>query len=82
MKSQSNKIPDIVKLKPMKRGVNDSRNVKALPNDDMQKKMESKSKWAVNFFNSWIENRKSKNFVCDFKSIQKKGDISVEIPFL
>lgn len=38
MKSQSNKIPDIVKLKPMKRGVNDSRNVKALPNDDMQKK--------------------------------------------
>lgn len=44
--------------------------------------MESKSKWAVNFFNSWFGNRKSKNFVCDFKSIQKKGDISVEIPFL
>lgn len=42
MESQSDKIPDIVKLKPMKRGVNDSRNVKALPNQDMQENLRVK----------------------------------------
>lgn len=42
MESQSDKIPDIVKLKPMKRGVNDSRNVKALPNHDMQENLRVK----------------------------------------
>lgn len=58
--AQSDNIPDIVKSD--EKGVNVSQNlfqmlsVKKSLNQDTQE-TQSKSRWAVNLFNSWLENR-------------------------
>lgn len=82
MEFQSEKIPDIVKTDQKGLSTISYFERQSIFKSRFARQTESKFWWAVNLFNSWLENRKSKSYVCDSKSFKiKKGDISVEILF-